>query len=265
MFRTVYINLDKDTARRESMEHQLTRLDIPCERFSAIDGRIVDITHEYDEVGSAQNNAKPLTPGEIGCALSHKRCHTIALEQSYTLILEDDIILPDGFRGLVEREIEKNERSHSWEYLSFDYPPVGLIFIKHWFLSVRLYYRTHIQSRRIIPKVIFWLYTVLKFFVLVPLVLFEAIRNDLYTLLGVHGPVIFFRSLYFAGCYLVTNEGAQKLLSLEDRIVYAADRIHNQARIKKGLKVRAFCPLIAWQNREIFGSSILGVDSIRYK
>ena len=92
----------------------------------------------------------------------------------------------------------------------------------------------------------------------------ESGRDRVYRKLKISGPVKFYRPTYFAGCYLITNVAALKLLSLEEKVVFAADRLHNQARIKKELNVKLFCPLLVSQQRQEFGSSILGVKSIKY-
>jgi glycosyl transferase family 25 len=153
MFKTLFINLDKDTARRASIEQQLTALNIPFERVPGIDGRITDFGTEYSEALAIEKNGASLTKGELGCAASHKRCHTIALQNEYTLILEDDVLLPKDFKNILEREIKKNTITRKWEYLSFDYPSMGITFIQRWFGSTVLF--TPPRSSFMYEKIIF--------------------------------------------------------------------------------------------------------------
>jgi GR25 family glycosyltransferase involved in LPS biosynthesis len=63
-------------------------------------------------------------------------------------------------------------------------------------------------------------------------------------------PVRFFRPLYLAGGYVVTLEGAKKLLELSSPYLqYPADRLPNQARIQKNLQFFAIAPLLVRQNK----------------
>lgn len=108
--KTYIINLESDHARRESMESQAKRLDLCFELIPAVDGRkipanllsILKRKHSY-----------AVTPGEIGCSLSHLTVYKkLALsDDDCALVLEDDIFLPNDlshFLNEIEREIPKN-------------------------------------------------------------------------------------------------------------------------------------------------------------
>ena len=264
MFNTFFINLDKDQDRRAHMEKQLTSLGFEYERVVAVDGRMLsqdEISELYDSNTSIKYNKKDLTRGEIGCALSHKKCHELALnsKNGYILIVEDDIELPKNFKQIVEFEIIRNSKKYKWDYLQFDYPETGFIFIYRWFKSTKLYMSIHFKNETVVRKIKYITFSLIKLFYVLPLALFETIRNKLFKVFKINKPVTFYRPLYFAGCYLITKEGARKLLSLEDKIVFAADRLHNQARIKSGLKLKANSPLCVEQKRKEFGSSILNI------
>jgi hypothetical protein len=70
------------------------------------------------------------------------------------------------------------------------------------------------------------------------------------------GPRIFWRPLYHASAYLLTEEGAKKMLSLTYPIRFSADRLPNQARIRTGLRLRGYVPLMVRQNKS-FESNII--------
>ena len=89
----VYINLDRDTARRAAIEAQLSHLGLPypVERFAGVDG------------AKAQGRPEGLRPGQFGCWLSH----LAALERSlasdaHLHVIEDDALISPKLRALPE-------------------------------------------------------------------------------------------------------------------------------------------------------------------
>jgi GR25 family glycosyltransferase involved in LPS biosynthesis len=249
------------------MEKQLTSFGFEYERVPGVDGRNLsddEVAQLYDSESSKKYNKKDLTLGELGCALSHKNCHERALSYDYTLILEDDIELPKNFKEIVEQQITKNKIKKRWDYLQFDYPPTGLIFIKRWALSTRLYFEAHLSNKPLYKKAGYIIYSFVKSLYVIPMSLFEGCRDFIYKKLKIQREVVFYRALYFAGCYLITKDGSKKLLPLEKKIVYVADRIQNQARLRNNLTIKAYCPLSVKQKRQEFGSSILDLKTIEY-
>ena len=100
----------------------------------------------------------------------------------------------------------------------------------------------------------------------------EGLRNYFYNTLykvskGKYGITIvsFYRPLYLASAYIITKEGAEKLLKINTPIFLTADRLPNYARGKdnkhesknKKFKMKAISPLITEQQREIFDSNIV--------
>lgn len=249
MIKTFLINLDRDTERLAHMKALLERLQIEYTRFSAIYGKDIDAYAFVDEVKMLKTERRQLSPGDIGTALSHRGVYDLVLEGKldYALILEDDVSLPYNFREIVEREVRKDT---DWEYLAFDYGPMGFELFSIWFRSfVPRLNRTSSG----LEKFGIILYGIIKFFYIAPLFLFEITRDRL----RCHwpGPVKFYRPMYNAGAYIVSLEGARKLRELATPIYCTSDRLHNQARVLKGLKVRWYAPAIARQVREEFGSS----------
>lgn len=94
-----YINLDKRTDRREEIEYELKRLDIPKEkvkRFTAIE----------------------FNPGFIGCCLSHYHIMNEGYNDDYDNIL----ILEDDFLFMVSKEELENNLKYIFEVRRFDKP-----------------------------------------------------------------------------------------------------------------------------------------------
>jgi GR25 family glycosyltransferase involved in LPS biosynthesis len=76
-----YINLDKSNDRKIYMENILKEANINCKRFSAIDG------NKYKNLCDKLN----ITPGALGCKLSHLQLLKNVKKNGWTIIFEDDI------------------------------------------------------------------------------------------------------------------------------------------------------------------------------
>ena len=106
LYKTILINLKREKERLEFMTNQLNGLKILFERLEAINGKeyLENGGNEYDEESALKNHYSKLTNGEIGCALSHKRCYQKFLNDpeykntKYLLILEDDVELDKNFK-----------------------------------------------------------------------------------------------------------------------------------------------------------------------
>jgi glycosyl transferase, family 25 len=89
-------------ARRARMEEQLARWNGQWCFFDAINGEALtekDLADLYDENKTIRNTGRPLSSGEIACALSHASVYRrmIADGIDRALILEDDVVLHDRF------------------------------------------------------------------------------------------------------------------------------------------------------------------------
>jgi glycosyl transferase family 25 len=82
------VNLDRDTERLAHMQALLGGMGIAYERIAAVDGRV--LTAEVRAAASPE-----LSPGEIGCLMSHRAAweRIAAGSERYALILEDDIFV----------------------------------------------------------------------------------------------------------------------------------------------------------------------------
>jgi len=120
------VNLDHRPERWSFMQEQFTRLRMPVLRWSAVDGRTLNVPH-LAEVGIIAKEALPrynlpleqklfgtdLTDGGIGCAMSHfmiwrdiiQQCNAGTFDEKSTfLVLEDDCRFADGFSEQVLQE-----------------------------------------------------------------------------------------------------------------------------------------------------------------
>lgn len=260
-FEVYIINLDKSQDRMNFMKQQMEKLDIKYTKMPAIYGKEYNFSiDEYDRGLARKTNGQELTEGEKGCALSHRLCYNGALEHEYTLIMEDDVLLPDNFKEIIEKEISKN-KNQKWEYLTFDYIEPGFFFVKHYIDSLFLVYK-NLCTRE--DKLKFTIKTIIKLAYLIPISIFEWIRNYIYKLFG-GGAVKFYRPLYLAGCYLVTRSAADKLTQLSSPIRYPADRLPDEAKKQLKMKFYAYAPLSVFQQREQFSSNIVQSENANTK
>ncbi|RZL65890.1 MAG: hypothetical protein EOP81_02645 [Variovorax sp.] len=87
-----YLNMDRSVERCETMEAQLRRLDLPwISRLRATDGRELPPRPQ-----------SPLTPGEIGCFVSHANAIAQVRPRAVRLVLEDDAMLSPQLVDVLE-------------------------------------------------------------------------------------------------------------------------------------------------------------------
>lgn len=254
---TLVINLNRNPERLLFMQKQLGDAGISFTRQEAIDGKIYDFSPDFDESEYRKvNKGFGISLGERGCALSHKKAleKMLTSPSDYALIMEDDVSIPKNFKSILDHEIKRHQDGEtSWEYLSFNYPSVGYKAIILWLF---LFY-TMFTSKKGSTKYLTLPIYLIKFLAVATLSMFEGFRESLYRRIYKTGkPGRFLRPLYLAGCYLVTRDGAHKLLKTQgDKIRYTADRLPNVARVKEGLRFFGFVPLLVIQQRDIFQSN----------
>ena len=85
-----WINLDRSLERTLYMTNLLNNINVPNERFSAIDGKNIDVKYIIKDF----NLERPLNNGEIACTLSHLKIinNLKNVSGNYFMICEDDII-----------------------------------------------------------------------------------------------------------------------------------------------------------------------------
>jgi glycosyl transferase, family 25 len=90
-----WINLDRATKRRATMEPRIAALGLPAERFAAIDGRAEadQIAAVLDAQAFRSNMGRAALAAEVGCYLSHLSVwqRFLQSDKPVALILEDDV------------------------------------------------------------------------------------------------------------------------------------------------------------------------------
>jgi glycosyl transferase family 25 len=94
------INLAGSTVRWQKVSAALEAVGLTFERHEASDGRLLSAT-EIAQLAPWNPAAffKPLSPGEVGCCLSHVSVVERIVREGWerTLVLEDDFLLADNF------------------------------------------------------------------------------------------------------------------------------------------------------------------------
>ncbi|KAB2659176.1 glycosyltransferase family 25 protein [Brucella tritici] len=88
------INLDRSCDRLTFMTEQFCKLGCDFTRVSAVDARMFTPEQIRDALAPNQKWPHPLTPAEIGCFLSHKKCLELIAqgEEDHAAIFEDDVL-----------------------------------------------------------------------------------------------------------------------------------------------------------------------------
>ena len=118
-----YINLDRRPDRNENIKNEINKINFngPVERIPAVNGIELDIHNLSDELIKPEGKKDAMdkngglyyimTPGAIGCALSHYNVATKIIEEmsdtDYVLILEDDVILEDDFMNKLNKYMQE--------------------------------------------------------------------------------------------------------------------------------------------------------------
>lgn len=239
------INLKKRTDRRLSMETQLEREGLEYEIITAREPQ--DISKE--EVSLNYNTGAVYQPNEIACSASHKTVYRKIIDQGIdkAMIMEDDVVLPHGFKKIIEKMNEGMGIDTDW--LQIDYPSFGFGFLTSWLINYKRMFRLNF-------------YYVVKFFIKFPAVcvfsVYEEIIKMYVRLFCKEGFKVCssYRDMYFASCYIVTQKSAKMLHGAQTPISYTADRLPNVLK-KDGFIVRALIPRLVYQDNEKFSSDLL--------
>jgi glycosyl transferase family 25 len=115
------VNLVRATQRRNIMLDRLAALGLEAEILSAVDGRLLGAS-------DLPPGTEPgLTPGEIGCYLSHVNAWKTVMQRElpYAIVLEDDVIISKDLMNVVE-EITALEIPFDAVRLSAIFPVRGI-------------------------------------------------------------------------------------------------------------------------------------------
>lgn len=116
---TLAINLDRSVERLAALQAQFDRSGRTFDRFSAIEPSEVDTHPEFDNRRFRSLHNRAIRKGELGCALSHKRCleKFLTSREEHCLIFEDDVSFDDNTFPTIDATMawlaaHPNERWH---------------------------------------------------------------------------------------------------------------------------------------------------------
>jgi glycosyl transferase family 25 len=114
------LNLKQDTHRLRFMRKQAKALKLAFSVVEAMDGnRLTDGDWSlYSKERALQVSGRELTPGEVGCALSHARMWERMVRGNIpeVLIFEDDILIGDALPRILEH---RSRFPKDWEMVNF--------------------------------------------------------------------------------------------------------------------------------------------------
>jgi glycosyl transferase, family 25 len=103
------INLDRSTDKMANAAQNFRRIGLPYERIAAVDGATLDMASmETFAVKKAVEENEWLTPGAIGCSMSHYLAYKklLASEAEWALIVEDDVEFAPDIINLLNSAIQ---------------------------------------------------------------------------------------------------------------------------------------------------------------
>lgn len=122
-----YINLDRDTARRDDMEQQAREQGVVLHRIPGVFGAELkpDDLRSYDDKRRMRLSTSSLGKGELGCLLSHIKAFRAFLDSDakYAVIFEDDAIILPGFADKLRYIIE---HTSGWGYVKLYSDPTKM-------------------------------------------------------------------------------------------------------------------------------------------
>lgn len=125
MLPIVYINLDRDIHRRQSLEAQLVLQGLSAQRLPGVLWRELPDREQqrlYDPALNARSYPRPLVDGEKGCYASHLRAAQWLLDSGAPahVVLEDDVSLSDTFVPVLSA---LSSLPQGWDMIKFNSRP----------------------------------------------------------------------------------------------------------------------------------------------
>lgn len=110
--KAMIVSLENEVSKRANIQEQCERYKLDFEFIDAVDGKM--LSKEILKMTDADFSESYLTPGEIGCALSHLYIYKKMISESLesVLVLEDDAILSDNCApkiGLISDKLSKTK------------------------------------------------------------------------------------------------------------------------------------------------------------
>jgi glycosyl transferase family 25 len=106
------ISLERSTDRRERVQRELKNFSLEWAFLNAVDGfALKALPKSYDQAKVRRLQGYELTPGEIGCYLSHMKAWEQCVEQDKTmLVLEDDFVINGDLSHVFESLTQMEQR-----------------------------------------------------------------------------------------------------------------------------------------------------------
>ena len=124
------INLKRATKRKKYISNQLNLVSQEFEVIEGIDWQVIDQSLQSKTAKNIKikNSFRTLTPGQIGCNLSHRKILKWLVNSSENMIavLEDDIRLSKEFPEVLNA-LEKSHQEFDIVFLGSRFPPPKLV------------------------------------------------------------------------------------------------------------------------------------------
>jgi len=106
------ISLERSTERRDRVQHELKNTFLHWEFLDAVDGfALKELPKSYDQAKVRRLQGYELTPGEIGCYLSHMKAWDHCVEQNrLTLVFEDDFVINGDLKKVLESLAQMDQK-----------------------------------------------------------------------------------------------------------------------------------------------------------
>ena len=257
------INLDEDLDRLEHMTNQFISLGLEFERISAFHGLqgilsqdILLEKYNKDISDIVNSFGRSLTPGEIGCAISHHLCYQKIVDEGVDIavIFEDDVLLSSDFNEALKYIVESEKK---WDLVQLSYPFYGSFKMVYDTFIFKIIAELNQLRRKInIKNLIRLLFSPLFNLILnTRSFFFIKYKKGLYK--------NFYRNHAGMGCYIINNKTAKLLLDLTDEITYSADNLLVKVLSgNKNLNNMSYYPPVARQDLSLFESSIIRISKI---
>ena len=100
------INMETSKERFDATYERLMQSQVVATRFNATVGKALtpeEVSHWYDATANRQFYHRNLTPGEIGCYISHMRIWQKLVDEKipYAIVLEDDLHIEPSFAAVL--------------------------------------------------------------------------------------------------------------------------------------------------------------------
>lgn len=115
-YETMVITLQNDLARQAAMRQQLTTMGMEFRFFDAVNGRtLTELPPQYNRKKRLRHFGFDMSPGEIGCFLSHRNIWQYAAQANkIVLVLEDDAKLSSDMPQTLDFALRY---SLEWDFL----------------------------------------------------------------------------------------------------------------------------------------------------